>query len=54
VPNDPLHQIKIIDFGSSCDWGDPMKRGLGGVCVCACVCVCVCKPLAPVATEATP
>ena len=29
VPNDPQHQIKIIDFGSSCDWGDPLKRGLG-------------------------
>jgi len=29
VPNDPEHQIKIIDFGSSCDWGDPLKRGLG-------------------------
>ena len=29
VPNDPQHQLKIIDFGSSCDWGDPLKRGLG-------------------------
>lgn len=29
VPNDQIHQIKIIDFGSSCDWGDPLKRGLG-------------------------
>jgi len=29
VPNDPQHQIKIIDFGSSCDLDDPLKRGLG-------------------------
>ena len=29
VPNDPQHQVKIIDFGSSCDWGSLEKRGLG-------------------------
>ena len=29
VPDDPQHQIKIIDFGSSCDLDDPLKRGLG-------------------------
>ena len=29
VPDDPEHQIKIIDFGSSCDWGSLDKRGLG-------------------------
>ncbi len=23
------HTIKIIDFGSSCDWSDPFKLGLG-------------------------
>ena len=28
VPNDPEHTLKIIDFGSSCDWGSIEKRGL--------------------------
>jgi len=28
TPNDPKHQIKIIDFGSCCDWSDPLKMGL--------------------------
>lgn len=29
TPNDPKHQLKIIDFGSCCDWSDPLKMGLG-------------------------
>ena len=28
MPNDPDHTLKIIDFGSSCDWGSIEKRGL--------------------------
>lgn len=30
VPNDPAGApIKAIDFGSSCDWSSPFKKGLG-------------------------
>lgn len=29
VPEDKEHPLKIIDFGSSCDWSDPLKRGIG-------------------------
>ncbi|EKX43183.1 hypothetical protein GUITHDRAFT_51357, partial [Guillardia theta CCMP2712] len=29
VPGDREHPLKIIDFGSSCDWNDPLKKGLG-------------------------
>lgn len=30
VPNDPAGApFKVIDFGSSCDWSSPFKKGLG-------------------------
>eukprot|EP00961_Rhodomonas_salina_P140531 1890919-Rhodomonas_salina.3 len=29
LPEDKEHPLKIIDFGSSCDWSDPLKRGIG-------------------------
>jgi hypothetical protein len=29
VPDDKAHVLKIIDFGSCCDYADPFKKGLG-------------------------